>query len=203
MANNFFTKVTGVANPFANAVNTEANMRTELINTLDGFLPEIAKARPGLLRRARLDSTGATIPCPCVDPVTAEPDKESFCPICFGVGYLWDEESVTYYKIDTEGDMQNILKQTLTPIGLIKQPLVVFYIRYSAEITPNELIIELELNDDGSVKQPMRRKEIFDISHLWEYRADNGKLEYWKIFAHKEPRKFLNAPDMSKRGENR
>jgi hypothetical protein len=61
---------------------TEADMRAEFARTLDGGFPEVAKGQPGLLRRMRRDGSGNLIPCPCVDPITNEPDRDRHCHIC-------------------------------------------------------------------------------------------------------------------------
>ena len=71
---------------------SEANMRQEMINTLIGSDPEIAKGQTGLIRVMRRDTDGKLIPCECVDNITGEPDKDRFCSLCFSEGYRWDEE---------------------------------------------------------------------------------------------------------------
>ena len=169
-------------------------MRDELEHTLDGFSPEVAKGQAGLLRVMRRNSDSSLTECPCVDPVTQEPDKDRFCPICFGEGWMWDEVSLAFYKIYEGSDSMNIQKDKLQKPGLLNQPFVVFYIRYSADITQEDKIIEIDLNDDGTTSDPMRRRRVFRIANLWEYRADNGKLEYFKAFCYLDNVKYLNAP---------
>lgn len=66
--------------------HSEIDLRQELINTIDGSYPEIAKGRDGLLRKMRRNSLNKLIPCDCVDPVTHEPDRDSFCPLCIKSG---------------------------------------------------------------------------------------------------------------------
>ena len=174
--------------------STEPNMREELINTLDGRWPEVAKGQTGLLRRMRTDSAGNKIPCGCVDTVTHEPDRDRWCPICFGEGWLFDETYITFYKRLIDSETDNSLRDRLTEVGLINVPLVVFYVRYSTEINEDDKIVEIALEDDGSVSTPTRRTAVYKIATVWDYRADNGKLEYYKIFTHEEKVKYLNAP---------
>jgi hypothetical protein len=195
MANNFYTRTTGLDSFFTSSTSgTEPDMRQELINTLDGYYPEVAKGTTGLLRKMRRDDNNILTPCTCVDSVTNEPDKDRFCPICFGEGSMWDEEEISYYRVYEGSDTMNTQKDRLMKPGLLNQPFVIFYIRYSNEITKEDKIVEIELEDDGTASEPMRRKRIFRISNFWEYRADNGKLEYYKVFCYLDSVKHLNAP---------
>lgn len=195
MADDFYTKVTGTENFYAQATGgTEPNMRQELINTFDGSFPEIAKAQTGLLRRMRRTANGALIPCPCVDKITKEPDKDRFCPVCMGEGYLWDERRIKHYQVVEDSDIDNAFRNTLRESGLINHPVVVFYIRYDAEITKEDKLITLVLENDGTVKTPLQRERVFRINTVWPYRSDNGKLEYYKLFTHDEYQKHLHAP---------
>jgi len=195
VSDNFYRRTTGNLNFYGSSTSgTEPNMRQELINTIDGLNPEVAKGQPGVLRKMRRDENNALIPCGCVHPITNEPDKDRFCPICFGEGYLWDEVSIEFYKMYEGSDTLNVLKDQLKKPGLINQPFVIFYLKYNADITREDKIVEINLNDDGTASDPMRRRRIFRIGTLWEYRADNGKLEYYKVFSYFDDVKHLNAP---------
>ena len=196
MANDLWRTVTGTTNFYGSSTTgSEANMRNELIYTLDGRSPEIAKGQPGLLRKMRRDSDNKLIPCECVDSITREPDKDRFCPICFGDGNKWDETNITFYRVLTASEDSNTMRDTLEAVGLLNVPLVVFYIRYSAAITEEDKVIQIDLDNDGSASSPTQRQAIYRVNSLWDYRSDNGKLEYWKAFAHEETVKYLNAPD--------
>lgn len=195
MANDFYRKTTGNLNFYGSSTSgTEPDMRQEFINTIEGLSPEVAKGQPGLLRKMRRNTDGSLIPCGCVHDITNEPDKDRFCPICFGEGYLWDEDDIQFYRVYKESDASNVDKNNLRKPGLINQPFVVFYVRYDAEITKEDKIVELELEHDGTASDPMTRKRLFRIGNLWDFRADNGKLEYFKVFAHHDDVKHLNAP---------
>lgn len=193
--NDFYKKSTSSTSFYSGSTGaSEPNMRQELINTFDGQFPEIAKAQTGLLRRMRRDADNNKLMCPCVDPVTKEPDKDRFCPICYGEAYYWDEEEIQLYRVLEGGDSTNTIRDNLTSPGLINIPLVVFYIRYDSNITRDDKIVELELELSGKVKIPKRRRFLYRVESAWDYRSDNGKLEYWKVFAHKEDVKHLNKP---------
>jgi len=113
---------------------------------------------------------------------------------CFGEAYLWDEENIIFYRTLEDSDSDNSIKDKLQEPGLINAPLVVFYTRYDANITKDDKIVELKLKIDGSAITPLKRREIYRIEVAFDYRADNGKLEYWKVFTHREDVKYLNAP---------
>lgn len=113
---------------------------------------------------------------------------------CYGEGFLWDEENLQIYRILKDSDINNAVRNTLRDPGLINAILVVFYIRYDSNITRNDKIIRLVLDEAGDAVQPYKRQGIYRISTAWDYRCDNGKLEYWKVFTHEEKVKYLNTP---------
>lgn len=192
---NPYSRATADINYYGSSTGgSEPDMREELINTFDGSTPEIAKAQTGLLRRMRTDSEDVLIPCNCVDTVTGEPDKDRFCPICYGEGFLWDEEEIQFYRVLEDSDVDNATKNRLRELGLINVPLVVFYIRYDSRITRHDKIVRIELALDGTPVEPEKRVAIYRVNSVWDYRADNAKLEYWKVFTHLEDVKYLNAP---------
>lgn len=169
-------------------------MRQELIDMFDGKSPEIPKAQGGLLRRMRRDANDRKIPCPCVDSLTKEPDKDRWCPVCYGDAFLWDEEELQFYRILPASNTANALQDELRQPGLINIPIVVFYIRYDSRITEDDKIVRIALDLEGEPVTPRSREAIYRVNAVWDYRADNGKLEYWKVFTHFEDVKFLNPP---------
>ncbi len=173
---------------------SEVDVRQELVNTFLGVNPEISKAQTGLLRRVRRDSNDKVIPCACVDPVTKNWDKDRLCVYCMGAGVYWDETGIQFYRTLEGPDLKNALRDRLTAAGLINIPSVVFYIRYDAVLSRGDWIVELVLDVEGDPVIPRKRRRLFRINTAMDYRADNGRLEYWKIFAHEEEVKYLNAP---------
>ena len=173
---------------------TEVNMRSEFVNTMDGLFPEISKASIGILRRMRRDNEGQLIKCPCVDKMTAEGDRDRWCPICFSSNYLNDEIFVQYYRTIAGLDTSNALRDKHTQPGLINIPVIVFYIRYDALITRQDEIVEILRDNEGEPVQPLQRTAVYQLGTLWDYRSDNGRLEYYKAFAHEATVKYINAP---------
>lgn len=184
-----------MVNYYGQSSNTanEPNMREEMISTLEGDIPEIAKGQRVLYRQLRLDSSGNPIACPCVSKLTGEPDKDRACPICFGEGFYFDETYILAYRTLESADNSNALQDRIIPAGIVAVPLVVFYTRYDVPVSAGDKIVMVHLNADGSVKTPVRRKGVYRVVEAWDYRSDNAKLEYWKIYTHRENVKHLNS----------
>ena len=164
----------------------EGDMRDEMLKFLYGSSREIPKAQRGLYRKVRLDSNGDKIVCDCVDSVTREPDKNPPCPLCLGVGYLWDEVWFDYYKIVTGIEAALSLREEFIQPGIANIPRITFYTKY--DVAPviingycNDQIIELARDVEGNLVTPYRRERIYRISSAIDFRSDNGRLEYWKF----------------------
>ena len=179
---------------FYSGLRSEIDLRQELINMFDGKNPEIPKAQLALFRRMRRDSNEQLISCPCVDSLTKEPDKDRFCPVCHGEGFLWDEEVIqiyrTYEPLSSNPDK-------LFKMGLINQESVVFFTRYDSNIKRQDKILLVQLDVEGNIISPYKRTMLFSIDFPWDYRSDNGRIEYWKLFTSFKDVKYLNTPTYS------
>ena len=175
---------------------SEPDMRRELANMFDGVDPEVPKAEVGLYRTMRRDADGNPTPCACVDIITKEPDKDRWCPFCWGEGYLWDEDEIQFYSVQIGLTVRNASKEHISEPGLINSPLVVFYIRYNVviEFPYIDKIIRLNNDVDGNPANPRKRKDIYRITAASPLRCDNGRLEYWKVFTYRDKVKYLNPP---------
>ena len=177
--NNFYSAVTG----------SEIDLRQEMINTLDGAFPEVAKSLTGLLRAMNKDDDGDLIECSCVDKITHEPDKDFLCPISLNERYLWTESYITFYKVPAG---ENLLLDKRIPPGLSNITQAIFYMRYSVSIEKHDKIIEIELNLDGTKVTPVKRTHIWRIHDLLFFRSDNGRVEFIKAICALEDVKHLN-----------
>ena len=162
----------------------EISLRSEMQSTLDGSSVEVPKKRQFLIRRMRLDA-GKKVPCECRSSLTKEGDKDILCGICMGEGYKWDEVLLSAYKSLT------IPKEVAMAPGLINAPSVLFYTYHNAVVSKDDKIVELFLDLEGTPIQPMKRKAIYDIWFVEDYRLDNGRVEYLKLWTFKEDVKFL------------
>jgi len=171
----------------------EPNMREELNNFLDGSYPEISKKQIAVLRKMRRDSNDNLIECDCLDDTTKEPDKSSYCPFCAGEGYIWDEILVDLYKRITRNDSGNSIT-TQVEASIVNVPIYIFYLKSSVDITEEDKIVLLVLDSEGLPQRPYRRRAVYRIGQLIDYRSDNGKLEFWQVDAVAERDQFLNGP---------
>ena len=178
---------------YSGAGRTEPDMREEFNNMMDGKWPEIAKAQPIVLRKLRRDSAGKLVRCPCVDVLTGEADLDHFCPVCHGEGSLWDEHMYDGYKVVLRSDVGLASREDLIKPGLLNIPFVIFYMRSRVDITIEDKIVELVLNQAGKPVRPFKRDYLYRIGTPIDLRSDGGKLEYWKLDCYAEERKFLNG----------
>lgn len=177
---------------FYNSGRTESSLRDEFIDTLNGTLKEISKKQIGLLRKMRRNDSNNLIRCNCRDQVSGEPDKDTPCPLCLGEGYLFDEEYVYFYQWEPGYDSTLAQKEKITSPGLLNVPFRLFYLEYSADLSYEDKLIELSLDEDGDLIEPVRRKAIYRIGSLIDHRLDNGRIEYWRIIAFRENNVYLN-----------
>lgn len=172
---------------------TEPDMREEFNRFLDGTWQEISKKQPGILRKMRLDDNGKKTFCPCVDSLTGEADKDTFCNICHGERYIWDETWIDMYVVELGSDIGKAIRENLIKPGIMNIPLSVFYVRSSTPVTKDDKIVEVVLGEDGKPVKPYKRARLYRINANIDLRSDRAKLEYYKLDCYAEERKFLNG----------
>ena len=159
----------------------EVDLRQELYELLYGSITEVAKGQPGVLRRMRKDDDGNLIACPCVDEKTGEPDRDTICPYCWGEGYLWDEEWITYYKLLVSSHEGMVRKNQPYKPGISNTPFVFFYMEYDVVPDSVDRIQEVALDLEGNISLPYTREAIYPIATAEAFRSDNGRIEYWRV----------------------
>jgi hypothetical protein len=174
-------------------IRKEISIREEFLRTMDGTIQEIAKKQTGLLRLIRRDANNVLVPCACHDALTHEGDKDHYCPYCLGEGHLWDETYVDFYRWDSSSDYQRALADTIVQPGVLNVPLRIFYLKYNKNLTVEDRVIELALDNDGNVASPIRRRAIHSLSTVYDYRCDDGRIEYWKVIGFENKQLTLNA----------
>lgn len=181
-------------NYYGTAKRTEIDLRQEMENLLDGSNPEISKKQIAIFRKMRRDSNGDLIPCACVDDVTHEADKSAFCFACWGSGFYWDEIFIDVFRMVLLSDSRNALREVpLKPVTM-SIPVYKFYVRYSEDVTDDDYIAELVLDEEGAIVKPYKRKALYRIISAIDKRSDNGRIEFWEIDTFKEEVKYLNGP---------
>jgi hypothetical protein len=129
----------------------------------------------------RTDDAGDLVICPCVDEKTGEPDKDTICPYCWGEGYLWDEEWITYYKMLVSSHEGLVRKNQYYKPGVSNIPFVFFYLEHDVVPTRVDKIVEVSLDTEGDVSLPYTREAIYPIATPEAFRSDNGRIEYWRV----------------------
>lgn len=160
--------------PYTNLYNDsgrlELDLREELERTFNGAVDEIPKGRTGLLRRMRRDENGDAIRCQCRDKQTDEPSRDSYCRYCLGMGFLWDERKMLYYKNEDTFNKDSFM----------------FYLQYDKNIDSKDYLVELIIDKEGNPVLPVKRYKLYNILEVFPYKSDHGRLEFWKIYAQEE-----------------
>lgn len=175
------------------SLDSEISMRNEMVRTMDGAFPETSKKQKGLVRIMLRDTANQLVPCACVNTVTHEGDKDHYCPYCLGEGTLWREEYIYFYRWEPGYDTSQALSSSNIIPGNLTVPLRTFYIDYQADLTLQDRVIELMLDKDGVPAKPLRRRAIYRLGVLYDYRLDNGRLEYWKGIGYQDTLLELNT----------
>jgi hypothetical protein len=195
--------MTRAFNPY-DTLRTEPDMRQELINTLDGAFPEIAKKQQFVLRKMQ-SANNKLVQCPCVDTLTGEPDRDHFCPVCMGEGVLWEETLIEGYQVVLGSSIGLAGKEQLSAPGNVNLRYSTFYFAYDLALNimtgkgkftkvyfPDKIVL-LTTDASGSPVRPYQRERIYRIGTAIDFRSDNAKIEYWKIDCYEEQVKFLNS----------
>lgn len=161
----------------------EISLRDEFDHTINGSVYEIAKGFKVMLRQFRRNENGYRIPCSC--NVAKEGQAHQKCSVCLGEGYLWDETYVQTFKVDIGSDQEKAGASLLTEIGRTKKQFCKFYLYSNVNIDYEDKIIELQLNEDGSVLKPERRGVSWTVNTLNEKRSDDGRIEYIILYCRK------------------
>jgi hypothetical protein len=161
-----------MVDPYRNlSTKKELDLREELDRTFYGAQDEIAKKITGLLRVMRRDSNGDAIRCECRDSITDEADKDTYCPHCLGMGYLWNEIRINYYRNGEESNKN-----------------VIFYIEDNISVSIIDYLVTLKLDNEGNIIQPISRDSYYKIHEVIKFRSDNGRIEYVKLRTEYDPK---------------
>lgn len=171
--------------------STYINLREEFNQTIDEI------GRQGLLRKMRRDSNGNLTECSCNNTGTLEAPKNPICPLCLGEKYLWDEELIDFYVMEAGYDTSMTLREESIKPGNLAIPLKIFFIRYDEQLTEDDKVVELELDTEGNIETPAKRRGIYRISSLLDYRLDDGKLQFWKAAGYRDKMAILNPTIVS------
>lgn len=161
----------------------DISIRDEVSDTLHGNDFQLPRGRWGILRRLRRDENHQFIDCPqCKKRGVHAPSTNTFCDVCFGEGYTWDEEWVIYYK--WSGALRESNRhgyKDYGEAGYVENKTAVAYLEYNTHPSMGDKLIEVVSDQEGKIVDPYIRKTIWDIRFLDELILDNGRNEYWRL----------------------
>lgn len=122
--------------------------------------------------------TDDLIECSCRENVSHEADADCPCNICDGEGYLFDDHIVVGFRTDRYG-YQDIEERMSHGKHTFNTPFV--YIEYHEDVSRFDLIIDPVLDREGHIVSPLRERMRYNIHYAEDFRADNGRIEYWRL----------------------
>lgn len=158
------------------------DLRRELQDILFGSSVESAKGHKIILRRMR-KTNGNKIACDCVDSITHEPDKDYYCQNCRGLGYLFDEELVTTYRMSVRWMRNASTAITQMGLGEVDPDMMAYFFEYTVAPTIDDYIVTIELDAAGKPTIPYKRTEIIKPHNVYAHRLDDGgRVEFYVIY---------------------
>lgn len=159
---------------------SEIDLRGEFMATIFGAGSETPKGRPMLLRRLRRDPiTFARQKCACVSSMTNEPDRDTICVYCHGVGFYWDEELISGYSVEVGADTTLAHRVEHTRAGQMQQSIFKYWLPYFHNVLEGDMIVELVLDVEGRIAAPARRKAVYYPTTIENKRLDRGRTEFF------------------------
>lgn len=161
----------------------DISIRHEISDTLRGNQFQFPRGRWGILRRLRKDENEQMIDCSqCKKRGSHAPSTNTLCDVCFGEGYMWDEEWVIFYKWSgalKDGNRHGY--KDYNESGYVENKTGVAYLEYNIHPQMGDKLIEVYADQDGKIIEPYVRKNIWDVRFLEELILDNGRSEYWRL----------------------
>jgi len=148
---------------------------------LFGYDGEIPIGQSVILRRVRRDASDNPVSCVCRDSITHEPEVDYGCTFCHGMGYLFDEELVTCYKVVITSLGESSVGSNLKKLqeGESYIPAARFYFPSDVEPSRFDHIVEIALDEEGDPELPYNRLYDYEIVLVRDLRGDYGKIEFW------------------------
>lgn len=152
---------------------TEPNVREEVNSMLNGSATEPARGHWTLILRPILNR-----PC-CFNEASGKWDEaNSQCKSCEGIGYVLDHVYAKAYKSYMSGTEKAAATQIYHPHSLSYfVPHNTFSSIKQAELSK---LIEVDLDENGSIIEPIVRNVTYNIETPVPYR-ENGKIQYWRV----------------------
>lgn len=172
----------------------DLSIREEVEDVVYGTSGEMGRGQLGIYRRIRRDQNGQKIHCLQCKRQGVR-GASGVCDRCFGVGFLWDEEWVTYYhSAGLRTSTTQPQSRVLTAGGWVETNQAIVYLLKDVRPRLGDSLIEVRLTDEGEVVLPYIREKGWQFTALHEFRLDHGRLEYWRLTVVPESIDWIGQP---------
>ncbi len=179
-------------NPSVSPARGEIDLRAELDELFFGYDSGIRHGYPVLLREMRRNERGIRLPCTCRLEFTREPDPD--CVYCDGEGYLWDEKWYWTYSMYSGADTGQASRIRYMPPASIRVDYKIFFFRYDVPLKYGDKIVEVALDTEGNVIQPLIRESIYQPQTINRQRSDNSRIEFQAVYCREDQALRLDYP---------
>lgn len=161
------------------------DLRKELQAIFYGSAINPPEAHPVVVRFMKRDSASKTVRCKFSTSAYAKQNIHSpTCPVCLGEGSLWDEKFVWTYRTQTRSDL---MAQYAYESGDVLKEIYTYFFEYDVPITLDDTIIEVRVNSDGTIIEPVTEEKRFKPIHVQTVKADYGRVEFIQVLAEYKP----------------
>jgi hypothetical protein len=101
------------------------------------------------------------------------------CNSCLSTGFLFVDKIIQAYSyLAVQG------RDFLTEIGKVNTDTHIYIIKHGAKPKEGDFIAELDLIEStGEPRQPFAIRRLFKVQDSKEYRGQDGRVEYWRVYA--------------------
>lgn len=121
--------------------------------------------------------------CSCWNEKTQEADRE--CPVCFGLGFTPIVEKHTAREEATSPPQTFPFLAQGSQIGQMSVPGKMYYFKWTAELAPQDLIIDVDWTEQG--KPIYTGRGIYEISEVDAERFNRGEIIYYNVYCKDQP----------------
>lgn len=154
----------------------EISIRQEILDFISGYDFGEPKETAYVVKKIRRDRTNTARKCSCWDNIKNEGRKG--CPSCSGLGYQNDEKLIIGFLAILQSKRAIESQEYKASVGRADEILYVFYTPYDLKLGTGDIILRPVLTDEGFIDWPLEYTEKYMITSPFNYRLDEGRLEY-------------------------
>lgn len=162
----------------------EIDLRAKFDEIVYGGNGKVPHGKWVLLRRPNRDEDGVPVPCTCLNSLSR--DASPGCPYCLGEGFIWSEDWNKVYSMYIGADGGMTRRSIKLPPGILSVEYKVFYMRYDCGVRKGDKLVEVVLDQEGKIVEPLQRKTIYYIETVDDQRSDDGRIEFYAVYCREE-----------------